>query len=53
MTKKEKDRIAKIRESIEIKQKGKEKLTLAERNENMKAYVEKRSKEVQEVKDDG
>ena len=53
MTKKEKERIAKIRASIEIKSKDSGTLTLEERNAKMKAYVQKRSKEVQEVKDNG
>lgn len=53
MTKKEKERIAKIRASIEIKSKDSGTLTLEERNAKMKAYVQKRSKEVQEVKENG
>ena len=46
MSKKEKERIMKIRKRIEIK--GKEvKLSLEERNAQMKAYVSKRQKELQ------
>ena len=53
LTKKEKDRILKIRASIEIKSKDSGKMTLDERNATMKEYVAKRSKEAQEVKDNG
>lgn len=53
MTKKEKERIAKIRASIAIETKCGGGLTLEERNAKMKAYVRKRSKEGQEVKDNG
>ena len=46
MSKKEKERVMKIRKRIEIK--GKEvKLSLEERNAQMKAYVSKRQKELQ------
>ena len=54
LPKKERERIMKIRKQIEIVDKvtgGK--MTLEERNAKMKAYVRKRSKEVQEVKDNG
>ena len=48
MSKKEKDRILKIRASIEIKKENNNgKLTLAERNAQMLDYVNKRTKEAQ------
>ena len=48
MSKKEKDRILKIRASIEIKKENNSgKLTLAERNAQMLDYVNKRTKEAQ------
>lgn len=53
LTKKEKDRIMKIRSAIEIKSKDSGKMTLEERNAKMKAYVAKRGKEIQEVSNNG
>lgn len=49
MSKKEKERIAKIRASLEIKTSEGKKMTLEERNAEMKAYLLKRSKETREV----
>ena len=50
MSKKEKERILKIRASLEIKTSESEKMTLEERNAEMKAYLQKRVKEVSEVR---
>ena len=51
LTKKERERIAKIRKQIEIKQNTNGKMSLEERNAQMKAWVLKRNKELQsEVK---
>lgn len=46
LTKKEREHILKIRSKLEIKKKQGEKLTLEERNNNMLAYVARRTKEV-------
>lgn len=53
LTKKEKERILKIRAAIEIKSKDSGCLTLEERNAKMKEYAENRSKQAREVKDNG
>lgn len=46
LTKKEKDRIEKIRKRIEIKKKQEGKITLEERDNKMLAYMERRRKEL-------
>lgn len=53
LTKKEKDRIMRIRSKIEIKSSEQGKTTLEERNKNMLNYIAKRSKEAQEVTNNG
>lgn len=45
MSKKERQRVLKIRSQIEIKEKESNKITLQERNDKMKAYLLKRQKE--------